>query len=125
MTLITNNTYDDMQSMIELFMNDRSGDGNVMHNELGIDEQRRLKHTHNPDNAIDKVFRDTETPTGSSKLISEGLPMFFPLHPLPTQKKKHLVSCLDCSCKILLILKKASAYTMSFLKLHLSEDHNF
>ena len=88
MTLITNNTYDDMQSMIELFMNDRSGDGNVMHNELGIDEQQRLKHTHNPDNAIDKVFRDTETPTGSSKLISEGLPMFFPLHPLPTHKKK-------------------------------------
>ena len=31
-----------MQSMIDFFMNDRSGDGNMMLNELGIDEQRRL-----------------------------------------------------------------------------------
>ena len=81
MAVLTNNTYDDMESMIDFFMNDRSGDRNVMLNELGIDEQRRLKCNAHiilaTDNTIDKVFRDTETLTGSSKLISE-CPCFFP-----------------------------------------------
>ena len=46
------------------------------------------------DNAIDKLFRDTETLIGSSKPKPESAVFVF-FHP----KKQDLVSWLDCSCK--------------------------
>ena len=58
MAVLNNNIYDNMQSMIDFSMNDRSGDGNMMLNDPGINEQRRL-NIHiilATDNVIDKVL---------------------------------------------------------------------
>ena len=77
---------------------DSLGNENVMFNELGYCWTMKLKYnTHIilvTDNAIDKLFRDTETLIGSSKPKPEGAVFVF-FHP----KKQDLVSWLDCSCK--------------------------
>ena len=48
MTVITNNTYDDIQLMIDFFMNDGSGDANLKLNEQGINEKTKIQCIHNP-----------------------------------------------------------------------------
>ena len=76
MAIVTNNSYDEMKSMINFFMNDRAGDGDKMLDVLGISEEKRLKCNAHIllaiDNAIDKVLKDTETIVGPSNLIAEG-----------------------------------------------------
>ena len=75
MTILSGNDYEDMKGFIDFFMNDRSGDGNIMLDELEIEEDKRLKCNAHiilaTDVAVDKVFRNTEVLLGISKLISE------------------------------------------------------
>ena len=75
MAILTGNSYDEMFSMIDFFMNDRSSDGNTMLDDLGVEEMKRLKCNAHillaSDVAIDKVFRDMETVIGLSKLIQQ------------------------------------------------------
>ena len=40
---LTNNTYRDILGMLDYFMTDRASDSDVMLDELGIEEERRLK----------------------------------------------------------------------------------
>ena len=76
MAILSGVTYEEMIGYIDFFMNDRSGDGEVMLNELGIDEKKRLKCNAHvvlaTDVALDKVFRDIETKVGPAKLIGQG-----------------------------------------------------
>ena len=53
-----------------------AGDADTMLDELGVDDEKRLKCNAHIllciDNAIDKTFKDMETLIGVSKLISES-----------------------------------------------------
>ena len=75
MAILTDNTYDDMLQLMDFFMTDRAGDADTMLDELDIDDEKRLKCNAHVllaiDNALDKVFKDTETLIGVFKLISE------------------------------------------------------
>ena len=95
-----NHTYDD-----------RLDDGNVMSNELGIDEQRNWNKVHATfaiDNVIDKMFPDRETLIGSSnqKIWYLGLSEVAKLL-CPSHSKDNISLC--------------NAYVL-FLKLHSSEE---
>ena len=63
-----------MTDFIDFYMNDRTGDSDTMLDELGMEEDRRLKCNAQCilciQNAIDKVFKDRETVIGINKLIS-------------------------------------------------------
>ena len=76
MAILTSNNYEDMAGMIDYFMNDRAGDGELMLDELDVGKKKRLKCNANPllcvENALNKVFKDTETMMGVSNVISEG-----------------------------------------------------
>ena len=76
MAILTDNSFEDMISMIDYFMHDRAGDGDKMLDEFGIDPEKRLKCNAHillcVDNALDKVFKDMETVVGPSNLIAEG-----------------------------------------------------
>ena len=76
MAVLTENTYKDMFSMIDFFMNDRAGDGETMLDALGVEDRKRLKCNAHiilvSDVSIDKVFRDIEVQIGLSKLIESG-----------------------------------------------------
>ena len=76
MAVLTGNTYEDMKDMVDYFMNDRSGDGDIMLDEIGVDKDKRLKCSAHViltvEVAQDKVFKDIETVVGVSSLISEG-----------------------------------------------------
>ena len=67
--------------MLVYFMTDRASDSDVMLNELGIEERRRLKCNAHVllavDVAIDKVFRDIETQLGVASLIGRGVSRVF------------------------------------------------
>ena len=62
MAVLTKNTYEDMKGMVDYFMNDRSGDGEIMLDELGVDRNKRLKCSAHVlltiEVAQDKVFKD-------------------------------------------------------------------
>ena len=64
MAVLTNSSYDDMINYMDLFMNDRAGDGDTMLDELHIEESRRLKCSAHillaVDVAVDKVFKEVE-----------------------------------------------------------------
>ena len=66
--------YEEMIDFIDFFMNDRAGDSDVMLDQLGIEETKRLKCNAHVilciQNAIDKVLKDKETEIGVVKLIS-------------------------------------------------------
>ena len=76
MAVLTDNSYKEMEDMIDFFMTDRAGDADTMLNELGIEEERRLKCNAHillaVDNAMDTMLKDTETLIGKSKVISEN-----------------------------------------------------
>ena len=76
MAVLTENTYEEMIDMFDFFMSDRAGDADTMLDDLDIAEERRLKCNAHillaVDNAMDKVFKDTETLIGVSHLISES-----------------------------------------------------
>ena len=106
-----NHTYDD-----------RLDDGNVMSNELGIDEQRNWNKVHATfaiDNVIDKMFPDRETLIGSSN--QKILSVFF-----PPQKTRFGILAWAKSQNLCPSHSKDSislynAYVL-FLKLHSSEE---
>ena len=62
MAVVTNNSFDDMKSMIDFFMTDHAGDADVMLDTLEVEPKRRLKCNAHvllaSDNAIDTTFRD-------------------------------------------------------------------
>ena len=76
MAVVTNTTYREILDHFQFFMTDRAGDSDVMLDELGIDETKRLKCNAYVllvvDVALDKVFRDVETLIGVSNLIGKG-----------------------------------------------------
>ena len=76
MAILTNNTYRGILDQFQYFMTDRAGDSDVMLDELGIDESKRLKCNAHVllavDVALDKVFRDVETLIGVANLIGKG-----------------------------------------------------
>ena len=76
MAVLTENTYEEMKDMIDFFMTDRAGDADTMLDELSVAEERKLKCNAHillaVDNAMDTMFKDTETLIGNSNLISEN-----------------------------------------------------
>ena len=81
MAVLTNNTYRDILGMLDYFMTDPASDSDVMLEELGIEEGRRLKCNAcvllAVDVAVDKVFRDIETQLGVASLIGRGVSRVF------------------------------------------------
>ena len=74
MAVLCSVQYEEMTDFIDFYMNDRAGDSDTMLDELGVEEDRRLKCNAHCilciQNAIDKVFKDRETEIGINKLIS-------------------------------------------------------
>lgn len=68
MATVLGQTYMDMFSMTDCFMNDHSADSHIMLDELGVEEDQRSNCNAHiilaSDIAIDKVFRDMETRNG-------------------------------------------------------------
>ena len=76
MSVLTNNTYHEILAMVDFFMTDRAGDSDVMLDELGVADKKRLKCNAHVllavDGALDKVFKDVESIVGVSNLIGRG-----------------------------------------------------
>ena len=69
--------YDDLIEHIDFFMCDRSSDGNIVLDELGIEDDQRLKCSAHVilsiDEALDSVLRDVESSIGRDKLIGSNV----------------------------------------------------
>ena len=69
--------YNDLIEHIDFFMCDRSSDGNIVLDELGIEDGQRLKCSAHVilsiDEAIDSVLRDIESSIGRDKLIGSNV----------------------------------------------------
>ena len=74
MAVLCNVKFEEMTDFIDFYMNDRAGDSDTMLDELDVSEEKRLKcNAHTIlciQNAVDKVFKDSETEIGVNKLIS-------------------------------------------------------
>ena len=68
---------DDLIELIDFFMSDRSADGNVVLDELDIEESKRLKCSAHVilsiDEALDSVFKNVESCIGRDKLIGSNV----------------------------------------------------
>ena len=73
LAVLSDTTVDEVKESIDFWMTDRAGDCNVMLEQLGVKEQKKLKCNARvilgADNATDKVFRDVEQYIGVEKLI--------------------------------------------------------
>ena len=73
MAILTDLTYGEVIEMFDFFMSDRAGDADAGLDELGVKNEKRLKCNAHilvaVDQAMDKVFRDTEAALGVQNLI--------------------------------------------------------
>ena len=73
MAILTDLTYGEVIEMFDFFMIDRAGDADAGLDELGVKNEKRLKCNAHillaVDQAMDKVFRDTEAALGVQNLI--------------------------------------------------------
>jgi len=72
LAVLSDTKVDEVKESIDFWMTDRAGDWNVMLDQLGVKEEKKLKCTAHvilgADNATDKVFQDVEQSIGVEKL---------------------------------------------------------
>ena len=70
-------SYNDLVEHIDFFMCDRSSDGNIVLDELGVEDSQRLKCSAHVilsiDEALDSVLKDVESSIGRDKLIGSNI----------------------------------------------------